>query len=61
MSEVVDGLLSIQGAAQFLGVRKGMIYKLLAAGDLVCSQIGRHKKIPRRALQRLAAKGLVKP
>jgi excisionase family DNA binding protein len=56
---VADGLDTIKDAAAFLKVSVAQIYRLMAAGELPFSKIGRSRRIPRRALVELAARNLI--
>lgn len=55
---VADGLLDVEAAQEFIGVRKSLLYKLMEQGDLVFAKIGRRRLIPKRALVELAAREL---
>jgi excisionase family DNA binding protein len=56
---VEDGLLTIPEAANFSGLQRSMLYKLMTAGRLPYCKIGRSRRIPRRALIVLCAGHLV--
>jgi excisionase family DNA binding protein len=56
-----DGLLSINQAAEFLAVSRRTVYSLMESGQLAYTKIGALRRIPRRALIDLAAKGLTDP
>ncbi len=55
---VADGLVRVPEAARFLGISRSQVYNLMEAGHLAYSKIGRSRRIPRRALVELAARGL---
>jgi excisionase family DNA binding protein len=54
-----DGLDRIDEAARFLKVSVSTVYLMLARGHLPSVKIGKCRRIPRRALLELAARGLV--
>jgi len=56
---VADGLVRVREAAQFTGLSKSTIYTLMDSGRLAYVTIGRSRRIPRRALLRLASTNLV--
>lgn len=51
---VEGGLVSIEDAMAFLSVGRSTLYELMDKGLLPWSKIGRSRRIPRRALVRLA-------
>ena len=51
---VVDGLVSLRDAMAFLSIGRSTIYELMEKGMLPYSKIGRSRRIPKRALLRLA-------
>lgn len=53
-----EGFVSIQGAADFLSVSRGMIHVLLNRGELPSAKIGRVRRIPRKALLQFASQQL---
>ncbi|MDI6871234.1 MAG: helix-turn-helix domain-containing protein [Bacillota bacterium] len=55
---VGDGLLGVEEAADFLGVRRSLLYVLMGRRELPWTKIGRRRLIPRRALVELAAREL---
>ena len=55
---VEDGLVKVSEAAAFLRLSKSTIYELMNNGTLAYTKIGRSRRIPRRALVRLAAREL---
>jgi excisionase family DNA binding protein len=56
---VVDGLMTVAAACDFLGVGRTSLYKLMDSGALRYAKIGAARRIPRAALVRLAAGALV--
>ncbi len=50
-----DGVLGIPAAAQFLGVSRAEVYRLLGAGALASTRIGRRRLVLRRSAIRLLA------
>lgn len=58
MTVVADGLGSIRDAAQYLGVSRSSIYRLMDQGLLAYVKLGRSRRIPRRAVIELAARNL---
>lgn len=52
---VADGLVDVETAASFLGIRRAKLYTLLASGELPSVKIGKSRRIPRRALIEFAA------
>jgi excisionase family DNA binding protein len=54
-----DGLERVAEAAHFLGLSRSSIYTLMARGALPFVMLGKSRRIPRRAVFELAAKGLV--
>jgi excisionase family DNA binding protein len=58
-SEVVqDGLLTISEAASFLRISRASLYSLMGSGELSFVKLGRSRRIPKRAVQDLAARNL---
>jgi len=55
---VTDGLVTVQEAAEFLSISRSKLYELMDKGELIFVKIGRSRRIPRRALIDLAARGL---
>ena len=55
---VSDGLLTVQECAQFLHLSRSKVYELMDAGELCFTKLGRSRRIPRRAVIELAARGL---
>ncbi len=55
---VQDGLAGLGEAVRFLGVSRSTIYVLMESGQLPYVKIGRARRIPRRALVRLAAENI---
>lgn len=51
MFEYYDTLITPEEAAELLGCGMNMIYKLLKGGKINAMRIGRHWKIPKRAIQ----------
>jgi excisionase family DNA binding protein len=52
---VGDGLMRVPEAAQFLSVSRSTVYQLMDEGALCFVKIGRCRRIPRRAVIKLAA------
>ena len=55
---VADGLQRIKDAADFLGVSRSFIYRLITEGVLPTVRIGRSRRIPIRAVHELAVTNL---
>lgn len=55
---VQDGLLDVEGAAHFLGIRRSKLYALMEAGQIPYCKLGRARRIPKRALVEFAAANL---
>ena len=55
---VADGLLTVQECAEFLHLSRSKIYEMMDAGELCFTKLGRSRRIPRRAVIELAARGL---
>ena len=53
-----DGLMRVTEAAAFLAVSRATLYALMADGKLTSVRIGRSRRVPRRAVIRLAALAL---
>ncbi len=51
---VEEGLVSLEDAMEFLSLGRSTLYELMDKGMLPYSKIGRSRRIPRRALVRLA-------
>jgi len=58
MTLMADGLLTVEEAAEFLGVSRSMLYSLMERGRLVYAKIGRCRRIPKVALVQLANSSL---
>jgi excisionase family DNA binding protein len=58
---VADGLLTVAETVAFLGICRSTIYALMASGRLPYAKFGRSRRIPRRAVIRLAANALEAP
>jgi excisionase family DNA binding protein len=56
---VEDGLDTVESAKAFLQVSRSFLYGLMEAGKLEYVKLGKARRIPRRALIDLAARGLV--
>ena len=56
---VADGMDRVPRAAQFLGVSKSMMYRMMDNGQLAYVKLGKARLIPRKALVELAARNLV--
>ena len=55
---VADGLMTVREAAEFLRLSRSSVYALMDHGELAFVKLGRSRRIPRRALVELAARGL---
>ena len=55
---VADGLLTVKEAAEFLRLSRSSVYALMDHGELAFVKLGRSRRIPRRAVIDLAARGL---
>ena len=55
---VAGGLLKISQAAAFLGLSRSKIYAMIAAGELESTKIGGSRRVPRHAVEQLAARSL---
>ena len=55
---VEDGLVTVSEAAAFLRLSRSNLYLLMERGELPFVKIGRSRRIPRRALVQLAARGI---
>jgi excisionase family DNA binding protein len=55
---VADGLMTVPEAARFLSISRSKLYVMMDEGDLRFVKIGRSRRIPRRAVVDLAARGL---
>jgi excisionase family DNA binding protein len=56
---LVEGLVTVKEAGQFLGLSVASVYNLMGRGELPYVKLGRSRRIPRRALVELAARYLV--
>jgi excisionase family DNA binding protein len=56
---VEDGLVTVKQAGEFLRISVAGVYALMARGELPYCKIGRSRRIPRRALVKLAARNLI--
>jgi excisionase family DNA binding protein len=56
---VEDGFGTVAEAATFLGICRAKLYLMMDAGELVYAKIGKSRRIPWRALKKLAAESLV--
>ncbi len=52
---VSDGLMTIEEAARFLRLSRSTVYSMMDDGGLPFVMLGRSRRIPRRALVKLAA------
>ena len=55
---VEDGLMKVAAAAAFLSLSRATLYTLMNRGELPFVKIGRSRRIPKRAVVELAARGL---
>ena len=55
---VADGLMTVREAAGFLRLSRSTVYTIMDRGELPFVKLGRSRRIPRRALVALAARGL---
>jgi excisionase family DNA binding protein len=56
---VADGLVTVNEAAEWLGLGRAKLYKMMEQGELAYVKIGRARRIPRGALVDVAISGLV--
>jgi excisionase family DNA binding protein len=56
---VADGLVTVREAAEWLGLGRAKLYKMMEQGELAYVKIGRARRIPRGALIDVAVRGLV--
>ena len=54
-----DGLLTVPETVEFLKLSRSAIYSLLKLGRLPYVQLGRHRRIPRKAVVAFAENALV--
>jgi excisionase family DNA binding protein len=54
-----DGFADVQQAAEFLGLKRSSIYKLMESGDLKYAKFGKARRIPWRALREYGERCLV--
>ena len=55
---ITDGLLNVAESAAFLRLSRSALYALMERGELPYVTLGRTRRIPRRALEQLAANHL---
>jgi excisionase family DNA binding protein len=55
---VSDGLLNVAESAVFLRLSRSAVYALMERGELQYVKLGRARRIPRRALEQLAASNM---
>ena len=55
---VEDGLMKVAAAAAFLSLSRATLYTLMDRGELPFVKIGRSRRVPKRAVVELAARGL---
>ena len=55
---VADGLMTIKEAAEFLRLSRSSVYALMDHGELAFVKLGRSRRIPKRGVIELAARGL---
>jgi excisionase family DNA binding protein len=51
---LAQGLVNLREACGYLGLSRGMLYKLMDGGHLHFVKIGKSRRIPRQALTNLA-------
>lgn len=56
---VSEGMLTVLEACLWLGLSKSYVYSLMDRGELEYIKIGSARRIPKRALVKLAAKNLI--
>lgn len=56
---VAGGAMSIAAAAKFTGLSRSGLYKLMDRGELAYIKIGRARRVPKRAIERLLSDNLV--
>lgn len=56
--EVQGGVLTVSEAADLLRVTPRTIYRWLRSGDLVWTTAGKRKRIPRKSVERMLARGI---
>ena len=55
---VTAGLLRIDDVMEFFRISRSTVYKLMELGELPWVKIGRARRVPRRAVEELAARAL---
>ncbi len=55
---VAEGLMRIKEVVEFLGIGRSTVYELIADGKLASVQVGRSKRVPRKAVIQFAASRL---
>jgi Helix-turn-helix domain len=58
---VSDGLVTIEGAMEFLDISRASLYRLINEGALPTVKLACARRIPRRALVQLAAVHVIDP
>jgi excisionase family DNA binding protein len=56
---VAEGLMTVNEAAEFLGLSRSRVYGLMESGELRFAKIGKSRRIPRRAVTAFAASRMV--
>lgn len=56
---VADGFATIKEAEAFLGLSRGMIYRLMESGSLQFAKFGKSRRLPWASLRSYAAQCLV--
>lgn len=51
---VLDGLMTVKQAAEFLSLSRSTVYGLMERGDLAYVKIGQSRRIPKKAVIDLA-------
>jgi excisionase family DNA binding protein len=58
MTLIMDGLMTVRDAEEFLHLSRSTLYQMMDAGELAYVKLGRSRRIPRRAVLELAASNL---
>lgn len=57
---LTEGLMSVEDVMSFLQISRSTIWRMMDAGSLPYTNIGRIRRIPRRSVLDLASRNLVK-